>query len=391
MADARPGALVHDYDAVDIVVGFARALQASGAHVAPDRVHCALRALSMLDVSSRHDVYWVGRLTLCGKFSDIECYDRMFAAYFVSGERAVPAQPRRRPVAAIMRLVGGDGEGAADDEQEPADGSSERLALPSAAEVLRNRDIASMSECEREQLRLLLARLSLTGEARRSRRLRPAHRGLVDGHRTAEAWLRSGGEPARLLYERPILRPRRVVLLVDVSGSMDLYADALMRFVHGVVQQAAAPAEVFAMGTRLTRLTTEMGVADPDAAMTAAWRLLDDAGGGTRLGASLKEFLDSWGRRGLARGAVAVVFSDGWEPGDPALLGDQVARLHRLAHRVIWANPRKAAPGFAPTAAGMAAALPHVDCFVEGHSLSALEHLADVVLGRDCVKVGRRA
>jgi uncharacterized protein with von Willebrand factor type A (vWA) domain len=248
-------------------------------------------------------------------------------------------------------------------------------------EQLRERDVGRLSPHERAQLRRLLSRLSLAGEPRVSRRRRSAGRGLVDPGRTLRDVLRAGGEPARLRHRRPTVRPRRVVLLVDVSGSMDVYADALLRFAHAATRRGA-PTEVFALGTRLTRLTRELSLREPDAAMAAVGLALPDAGGGTRLGELLKEFLDRWGQRGTARGAVVVVLSDGWERGDAALLGEQMARLQRLAHRVVWSNPRKAAPGYAPVAAGMAAALPSVDDFVEGHSLAALEHLADVVLGR---------
>jgi uncharacterized protein with von Willebrand factor type A (vWA) domain len=192
----------------------------------------------------------------------------------------------------------------------------------------------------------------------------------------------AGGEPARLRFRQPTPKPRRVVLLVDVSGSMDAYADALLRFAHAAARPGGAPAEVFALGTRLSRVTREMGHRNADAAMAAVAAAAPDAGGGTRLGPLLKEFLDRWGQRGMARGAVVVLLSDCWERGDPALLGEQVARLHRLSHRLVWSNPRKGSPGFAPVAAGAAAVLPHVDVFVSGHSLAALEHLADVVLGR---------
>jgi uncharacterized protein with von Willebrand factor type A (vWA) domain len=193
--------------------------------------------------------------------------------------------------------------------------------------------------------------------------------------------MRAGGEPAALHHQRPRSRPRRVVLLVDVSGSMARYSGALLRFAHAAARRGSAPTEVFALGTRLTRLTREMAHRDPEAAMAAVTEAVPDAGGGTRLGLLLKEFLDRWGQRGTARGAVVVVLSDGWERGDVTLLEAQVVRLHRLCHRLVWANPRKAAPGFAPVAAGMAAALPHVDEFVEGHSLAALEQLAAVVRG----------
>jgi uncharacterized protein with von Willebrand factor type A (vWA) domain len=208
-----------------------------------------------------------------------------------------------------------------------------------------------------------------------------ARRGPIDGPRTVRAWLAAGGEPAQLRRHHHTDRPRRVVLLVDVSGSMAGYADALLRFAHAATRRGHGPTEVFALGTRLTRVTRELHHADPDEAMSAVAKAMPDAGGGTRLGVLLKEFLDRWGQRGLARGAIVVVLSDGWERHDPALLGEQTARLQRLAHRVVWSNPRKAAPGFAPTAGGMAAALPHVDDFVEGHSLDALLKLADVVRG----------
>lgn len=370
-----PGAA---YDGVDSLVGLARTLRAVGVDAAPDRVHAAVSALTLLDVSSSHDVYWAGRLTLCGNRVELERYDRTFAAYF--GDRPPPSSPRSNAPPRLHLLAGGGlpakVEGGAEDEP------SNVWNAASAAEVLRDRDIAKLSDHERDELRRLLSRFSLVGETRRSHRFRPARQGPIDGRRTIDAWLRSGGEPARLAHQHAVMRPRRIVLLVDVSGSMDRYADALLRFAHAVARGADAPAEVFAMGTRLTRVTRQMHRADPDVAMAGVWEALSDAGGGTRLGVLVKEFLDRWGQNGLARGAVVVLLSDGWDCGDPALLGAQVARLRRVAHRVVWSNPRKAAPGFSPIAGGMAAALPHVDNFVEGHSLAALEHLGDIVLGR---------
>jgi uncharacterized protein with von Willebrand factor type A (vWA) domain len=181
-----------------------------------------------------------------------------------------------------------------------------------------------------------------------------------------------------------------VVLLVDVSGSMSAYADALLRFAHAaVVSRRETPTEVFTIGTRLTRVTAEMAHRDPDRALEEVGGAVPDWRGGTRLGELLKAFLDRWGQRGLARGAVVVVLSDGWERGDATLLGEQMARLSRLAHRVVWANPRKGQTGYQPLAAGMAAALPHCDVFVAGHSLAALEELAAVVRNA-ATPVGRR-
>lgn len=367
------------YDGVDSVVGLVRTLRAAGVSASPDRLHAAVQALAVLDVSRRADVYWAGRLTLCGSRQDLDRYDRVFDAYF--GDRPATIV-RRRPVGRPrLRLVAGEGSG--DHSGDDTDETTATLsAAASSTEVLRHRDIAGLNNAEKAQLQVLLARLALPGETRRGRRHRPSARGAVDGGRTVRGWLRAGGEPAALRRRQVVHRPRRVVLLVDVSGSMDSYADALLRFAHAAARRGEVPAEVFALGTRLSRVTREMRHRDPDTAMAAVGHALPDAGGGTRLGLLLKEFLDRWGQRGLARGAVVVVLSDGWERGDPGLLGTQAARLQRLAHRVVWSNPRKAAPGFAPVAGGMAAALPHVDDFVEGHSLAALEQLADVVRGR---------
>lgn len=373
------------YDAVDSVVGLAATLRAAGVAASPDRVQAAVRALGTLDACARDDVYWAARLTLCGTRDELDRFDGVFAAYFGDRPRAVVRRPRVQR--SRLQLVAEPGAGG----QSPPDGDLRARSAASDAEQLRHRDVATLTPAEREHVRRLLTAMSLPAERRRSRRRTGSARGNVDVPRTVRAALATGGEPARLRRHRRTTRPRRVVLLVDVSGSMDAYADALLRFAHAAARRSPAPTEVFALGTRLTRLSRELTLRDPDAAMAAVGRALPDAGGGTRLGVLVKEFLDRWGQRGTARGAVVVVLSDGWERGDVSLLGEQVARLRRLAHRVVWANPRKAAPGYAPVAAGMAAALPHVDDFVEGHSLDALEHLAAVVrgAGRSSREAGR--
>jgi uncharacterized protein with von Willebrand factor type A (vWA) domain len=366
------------YDATDSVVGLARTLRHAGVHASADRVQAAVRAVESLDPLRREDVYWACRLTLCGGPEDLARFDRVFAAWFGDRPRtAVRAQRLTRQVGHALADPDAAGPGPEDTETPQTQAS----ATASTVEQLRERNLGTLTAQERAQLRRLLAALSLPGEPRASRRRRPHGRGAVDPARTLRAVMRAGGEPARMHHRKATTRPRRVVLLVDVSGSMESYADALLRFAHAASRRGA-PTEVFALGTRLTRVTRELSLRDPDAAMRAVNDALPDAGGGTRLGVLVKEFLDRWGQRGTARGAVVVVLSDGWERGDAALLGDQVARLRRLAHRVVWSNPRKAAPGYAPIAAGMAAALPHVDDFVEGHSLAALEHLALVVRGR---------
>jgi uncharacterized protein len=368
------------YDGTDSVVGLARTLRAAGVDASPDRVHATIAALGLLDPSSRDDVYWAGRLTLCAGADAIERYDRVFAAYF--GDR--PASLVRRPAAPPSRLrlvsgVDGDpdaGPGTGEDDSEAAS------AIASRTEVLRHRDLASMSTVDRAELARLLTAFRLTGDDRRTRRTAPAHRGSVDRQRTLRRLMHAGGETVAPASRHRRERPRRLVLLVDVSGSMSSYADALLRFAHAASRRQRGPStEVFTVGTRLTRVTRELAHRDPDVALKAIAESVPDWSGGTRLGELVKEFLDAWGQRGMARGAVVVVLSDGWERGDVTLLAEQMARLHRLAHRVVWANPRAGRPGFEPVAAGMAAALPHVDDLVSGHSLAALEHLAAVVSG----------
>lgn len=355
------------------VVGLARTLRAAGVPASPDRVQECLRALSVLDAGRREDVYWAGRLSLCAGEEDLARYDRVFDAYF-AGVRV--GQRRRRRPAPVMLPAAGDADATGGEDGGEAPVAAVRA---SATEVLRHRDVARLTSAERAELDRLLTALRMPGETRRSRRFEVASRGGIDRARSVRALLRHGGEPARLARRAHRARRRKVVLLVDVSGSMAAYADALLRFAHAAARRPGAPTEVFTIGTRLTRVTREMSHRDPDSALAAVAGAVPDWSGGTRLGALLKEFLDVWGQRGTARGAVVVILSDGWERGDATLLGEQMARLARHAHRVIWANPLKARPGYEPLAAGMVAALPHVDDFVEGHSLAALERLAAAV------------
>ncbi|HYT10036.1 MAG TPA: VWA domain-containing protein [Mycobacteriales bacterium] len=369
-----------EVDAVRLVVALGRALQSAGIAAGPDRVAEAVRAVAALDPLDRDDVYWAGRLTLCSGRDDLDRYDAVFAALFAGD---VPRlRPRSRDLVRGMPVA----LAGTEDADGGAGGDGEERAILRAAastvETLRHKDVTTLSPGEQAALRRALAALSLPGEPRPFRRWQPTpHAGDVDPRRTVRALLRSGGEPVRLRHRRHGVRPRRVVVLVDVSGSMSGYADALLRFAHAAARRRGTHTEVFTLGTRLTRITRELGTPDPDSAMAAVSAAVPDWSGGTRLGVLLREFLDRWGQRGAARGAVVVLLSDGWERDDPALLGAQMRRLALLAHRVVWCNPRKARPGFAPLAGGLAAALPHVDDFVDGHSLAALQRLAEVVVG----------
>lgn len=358
-------------DPVATVVGFARTLRFAGADVTTDRIHTMVGALDQLDATRAEHVYWAGRLTLCAGPDDIRRFDSAFAAYF-RGER-----PAVRPVPAKAVTVAGLAGRSTDD----GNGSPDRPGVALSAsdrEVLRHRDVARLTGAERDEVHRLLALLDPVGPPRRSRRFTPARHGRIDANRTVRDLLRGGGEPVRLLRHVHRPRPRRLVLLLDVSGSMEPYADALLRFAH-VAARRRTGTEVFTIGTRLTRVSRELRGRDADLALAAVAKAVPDWSGGTRLGELLRAFLDRWGQRGAARGAVVVFASDGWERGDPRVLAEQMARLRRLAHRVVWVNPHRGKPGFAPLTAGMAAALPHVDEFVSGHSLAAYEELAAVL------------
>jgi uncharacterized protein with von Willebrand factor type A (vWA) domain len=255
-------------------------------------------------------------------------------------------------------------------------------ASASDAEVLRHRDVATLSAAEKRRLAAMFATIHAFPPMRRTARHQPWHRGQVDAHRTLRTSLRRMGEPARISWRRRGSKPRRVVLLVDVSGSMSSYADALLRLAHrltGVLRAQGGVVETFTVGTRLTHVTRAMRVRDPERALVAAGETVPDWSGGTRLGETLRIFVDRWGQRGLARGAVVVVFSDGWERGDPGLLAEQMQRLHRVAHRVVWVNPHRGKAGYEAVQQGVRAVLPHVDEFVAGHSLATYAELAEVV------------
>jgi hypothetical protein len=255
--------------------------------------------------------------------------------------------------------------------------------MASATEVLRHRDVAELSPGERAALAQAFAQLQVALPRRRGSRRRPTGRGEMDARRTLREQLRRAGEVGPIRWRRRTTRLRRVVLLVDVSGSMSAYADALLRLAHRVLRSGMAGGgrvEVFTIGTRLTRLTPALRAhRDPDAALRAAGELVPDWSGGTRLGEVLRAFADRWGQRGLARGAVLVICSDGWERGDVDLLTGQVERLRRLSHRLVWVNPHRGKAGYLPVQQGIVAVLPHVDDFVAGHSLAAFEEVLEVV------------
>ena len=354
-----------------IAGAFALVLREEGVTVPMASLLLFVESLAAVGMDRRERVYWAGRATLVKRQEQVGPYDRAFARLWLN------LQDATEPEEALPLTL------ATDDGDEAASGTSNQRMTSvrySATEVLREKDFADYTEAELADLRRLFARLRLTGSLRRSRRLAPTRgRGAAPDLRgTVRTAVRSSGEAVRPAFLDRTFRPRRVVLLCDVSASMDLYSRVLIRFVHAAVA-GRTKVEAFTIGTRLTRVTRDLRSRDPDAALRAAAARAPDWSGGTRLGTAVREFNDTWGVRGMARGAVVVILSDGWDRGDPAELGRQMERLHRVAHRVVWVNPLKASAGYAPLARGMAAALPHVDHFVEGHSLGSLESLASVV------------
>ena len=363
-----------------MAVGFAIVLRAERVSVAVGRVVAYAEALAAVGLERQAGVYWAGRATLLSSPEDVEAYDRAFEAFWLRGDRVVADVASDDVPSVVERETAFDADGD-DDAVVPHPLSADATEVRySASEVLRRKDFAAYSPDEVAEARALMADMRLAGALRRSRRMVPSRRrrGRPDLRRTLHAAMRSGGEViARPRVDRS-WRPRRLVLLCDVSGSMEPYARALVRFLH-VAVAGRQQVEAFAVGTRLTRITRELSSRDPDRALADAARAVADWAGGTRLGDGLRRFNDEWGVRGMARGAVVVILSDGWDRGDPDLLADELRRLRRVAHRVVWVNPLKATPGYAPLARGMAAALPHVDEFVDGHSLASLEVLAEVV------------
>jgi uncharacterized protein len=332
-----------------IAVAFARVLRGAGLDVPVGATMLFAQALGRVGMERRAGVYWTGRATLVKKPEDIAAYDRAFDAFWLGAherEERPPSRIEEVVLALDVPLPEADDASVAPETDAPV------VSLRwSPAEVLRHADFAAYTPQEFAEARRLMADLRLVGALKPSRRRRRSNkqRGVPDVRRTVRRALRTHGEPIARYYVRHANQRRRIVLLLDVSGSMEPYARAFVRFLHAAVV-GRTRVEAFAVGTRLTRITRELRSRDPDAAVRAAARRVADWSGGTRLGEGLREFNEQWGIRGMARGAVVVVLSDGWDRGSPELLGEQMARLARVAYKVVWVNPLKATPGYAPLA-----------------------------------------
>jgi uncharacterized protein with von Willebrand factor type A (vWA) domain len=358
------------------VVFFGRVLREGGLEVGPRRIADALRGLDAIDLGRQEDVYWTLRQTLVSRREDLETFDSAFHAWFLRVSVDAGLRPAGPPPPAVVRRKGGTpGPGP------EVDGGEIELGAWSGNELLRTRDFAAMTAEEFARARVLIRQIAVGRPRRRTHRLRPDRRGsVIDVRGLVRASLATGGDPVVRAYRSRAHAPRKLVLILDISGSMEAYARALLLYLHAA-RGSGRGVETFAFGTRLTRLTTELGTRSADAALAAASRRVVDWSGGTRIGDSLKAYNDEWGRRALTRGAVVVVVSDGCDRGDPTLVETEMARLARQAFAVVWVNPLKGHPGYEPLTGGMRAASPHIDRLVSGHDLASLEALGTVLDG----------
>jgi uncharacterized protein with von Willebrand factor type A (vWA) domain len=386
----RVRTLVLDLPAV--AGAFTRRLHEAGVPVTTERAAWFAQALVVVEPISRRRLYWTARAAFLSDRSQVPAFDRVFASVLgtappvdeVPEAETAPAESATSEE--LRRTTDGAPRGGATPSRSTTEGSTEPTeeipvpVLASEEEVLRSKRFDTLSPDELARLYRLMARMRIATPLRRTRRAeRDRHGERIDMRRTLRGSLRTAGDPVRLARRHRRVVPRRLVLLCDISGSMEPYARAYLQFLTCAGSQANAEAFVFA--TRLTRLTRALSSRNPERAIQRAAATAPDWSSGTRIGDALKTFNSRHGRRGMARGAVIVILSDGWERGDPALVAREMERLRRVAHRIVWVNPRVTALGFEARAGGLVAALPHCDALVSGHSLEALDEVVDAIGG----------
>jgi uncharacterized protein len=392
MAEPRGGA-------VPPLVSFGRRLRGNGLPVGTGRILTFVRAVSALGPLGRDAIYWAGRSTLISRHEDQPAFDAAFEEWWrqlgndpeLRIQLNIPSQTDDGPdwgeqpddLEVTLGRTSLEWHGLDDDDPEAQDADEETSIriIASGSEVLRHKSFGDLDEEERARVAALIRRLAVSVPSERTRRTHPSPTGArFDLRRTLRRSLRTQGEPFDRAWRDRRTRTRPLVLILDISGSMAPYARALMQFAFAAMA-VGRRVETFCFGTRLTRVTRTLRTKDPDRALHEIGLQVEDWEGGTRIGESLKTLLDGWSQRAALRGAVVVLCSDGLERGDPEMLRAQMARLRRLAYRVIWVNPLKGSPRYEPLARGMAAALPSVDVFLSGHNLESLEQLGRVLGG----------
>jgi uncharacterized protein with von Willebrand factor type A (vWA) domain len=388
----------------DLAAAFSQRLHAAGVPVTPGMSEQFARALKLTKPVSRRRLYCVARAIFVTGFQQVATFNRVFAEVFGKGAKRNPdleveletAPPKEEvdseapdaetkdseegeSAEAPQGMTAGDDEG--EDEDDDEEGKEVLVPIQEASDddVLGEKNFSALNAGELAALYRLMVRLQLATPIRTTRRKKRGRRGEhLDMRRTLRQSLHTGGDPIELARKRRRKHPRRLVMLCDISGSMEPYARAYLQFLHAA--RATGPySEAFVFATRLTRLTRQLSGRNPQRAIRRATEAAPDWSSGTRIGDALKTFNDRYGRRGMARGSVIVILSDGWERGDPELVGREMQRLARLAYRIVWVNPRVVAKDFAPRAGGLVAALPFCDALVSGHSLKALEEVADAI------------
>lgn len=392
-----PGSRVADLS--EIAAAFGYALHAAGVPVTPERSTRFAAAVALIEPEELQSLYWIGRVTLLTEHDQHGIYDRVFRHFFrgmvdfadyrgqsenpapkssaPSGERS-PGDPQRSGESDTSPRGTSATPGARSESNDENDDEPSALAAVSMEERLRDSNFQSVTEEELSLIAKLVERLPLVPPKRRGRRERRHVRGRkLDVRATLRRAHRTGGDPLRLTYRRRMPKPRKIVLIADVSGSMEPYARVYLHLMRGAV--TAIHAESFVFATRLTRITRQLQKMQPEVAYQAAHQAAKDWNGGTSIGRALSTFVNEFGRRGVARGAVVVIVSDGWEIDDPGRIATSMQQIARLAHHVIWVNPRKAGVDYQPLVGGMNAALPFVDTFVSGHSVNALEEVMQAI------------
>ena len=364
---------------VDILIEFGDELRDAGIAVGTGDAMTYVEAVSLLNPADLGDVYWAGRGTLVSRRDLIPTSDRVFKSFFLDvetqGDSELKAMMRATTsTAATLEVPSPDpGEGEESNEEEAQLGY-----MASGAQVWRNKAFAACTDQELATIRRIVSDIKLTPPRRRTRRTITAKNGpRLDPRRMARETMRSHGDPTRLFRQKRRLRIRPLVFILDVSGSMSDYSRNLLQFAYSA-RRAADKVEVFCFGTRLTRITRSLDRRKPDDALNLAATAVFDWDGGTRIGQSLDQFIKRWGRRGLSRGSIVVICSDGLDRGDPALLEASMEKLSRLSHRIVWMNPHKGdVKDFRPNSLGMMVADPFIDEIFSGHNLASLEQFAE--------------
>jgi len=333
-------------------------------------------ALGKIGIHERDNVYWAGRTTLLSQPGDIPIYDEAFQSFWEGSIRVEILKPNEVDNFASLP----DSEIDLEEVEDGINYDNIASLKYSRSEILSEKDFALYSDEELDEVYNLMKSIELIGGKRQSRRRIATSRQTKhpDLKKIVKSSFRTGGEPIKRHFTQRGEKTRQIIFLLDISGSMESYARALLRFIQAAVV-GRRRVEAFTLGTRLTRITRELSNRDLDAALSHTSQSVSDWSGGTRLGEAFQEFINNWGQRGLGRGSTIVILSDGWDRGDASIMTEQMGRLSRISHQIIWMNPLKVSPGYEPLAQGMAAALPFVDQFIEGHSLESLNELAELL------------